>query len=80
MATYSVVFFCDEFSEVHELGISISLDDGPAKKESIRDFYDGKELNPSVATLIQNRTVCPNTGRLTQQQDNNQVYLMPIGD
>jgi hypothetical protein len=78
MATYSVHFFCDECSEVHPLGISISLDDGPADKASIGDTYAGKELPPQIALLIDNKTTCPNTRRLTSQKDNNQVFLVPI--
>jgi hypothetical protein len=78
MATYSVHFFCDECSEVHPLRISISLDDGPADKASIGDTYAGKELPPQIALLIDNKTTCPNTRRLTSQKDNNQVFLVPI--
>ncbi len=80
MATYSVHFFCDECSETHPLGISIELDDGPAKKESINNAYAGKELDPSIAMITGNMTTCPNTGKLTSQQDNNQVFLVPVGN
>jgi hypothetical protein len=80
MAKYSVEFFCDECGEVHPLGISIRLDDGPVEKESIGDSYAGIELPSSVATLRGNMATCPNTGKLTSQKDNNQVYLVPISD
>jgi hypothetical protein len=76
MAQYDVYFFCDECSEVHPLGIGIGLDDGPPEKGSIGDTYRGKELRPEVANLIGNMTNCPNTGRLTSQKDNNQVFLV----
>ncbi len=79
MAQYSVHFFCDECGEVHPLGVSISLDDGPADKASIGNTYAGKELPTSVATMIGNKTTCPNTGVLTSQADNDQVFLVPIG-
>ena len=79
MAIYSVHFFCDECSEVHPLGISISLNDGPVDESSIGDAYAGKELPTSIATLSGNMTNCPTTGRMTSQKDNNQVFLVPIG-
>lgn len=80
MATYSVHFFCNECSEVHPLGITISLDDGPAKEGSINDTYQGKTLPPEIATLTNNKTICPKTGKITSQKDNNQVFLVATSD
>ncbi len=80
MAKYMVHFFCDECSNVHPLGIVVELNDGPAQKESINDTYAGKELPTAVATLIGNKTTCPNTKKLTSQSDNNQVFLVPVSD
>ena len=79
MAKYSVYFFCDECAQVHPLGIAIELDDGPPDKASIGDTYAGRELPSQIATLTGNMTQCPNTGKMTSQQDNNQVFLVPIG-
>jgi hypothetical protein len=78
MAQYSVHFFCDECGEVHPLGVGVELDDGPADKASIGDTYAGKELPASVATLAGNMTNCPNTGKLTSQADNDQVFLVAV--
>jgi hypothetical protein len=80
MAKYAVHFFCDECGDVHLLPISIALDDGPTVKKSIGDVYAGKQLPTQVATLTGNKTICPNTGKLTWQQDNHQVFLVPTGD
>jgi len=76
MAQYDVYFFCDECSEVHPLGISIGLNDGPPDEASIGDTYRGKDLPPEVARLVGNMTNCPNTGKLTSQADNDQVFLV----
>ena len=78
MAQYSVHFFCDECGQVHPLGISITLDDGPAEKESIGNLYAGKELPQKIATLTGNMTNCPKTGKLTSQKNNDQVFLVPV--
>jgi len=78
MAQYAVHFFCDECSQTHPTGISIGLDDGPSDKASIGDVYAGKELPPQIATLTNNKTNCPVTGKLTSQADNSQVFLVPV--
>lgn len=56
----------------------VELNDGPAEKASIGDTYAGKELPTDVANLIGNMTNCPNTGKLTSQADNNQVFLVAV--
>ena len=80
MATYSVHFFCNECSGVHPLGITVNINDGPAKAGSINDTYQGKELPPELATLTNNKTTCPITRKITSQKDNKQVFLVPISD
>ena len=78
MAEYAIHFFCDECGKVHPLGIAVALDDGPAEKESIGNLYAGKELPERIGKVIGNMTTCPNTGKLTAQKDNNQVFLVAI--
>ena len=80
MAQYFVHFFCDECGEVHPLGISIHLNDGPVDQATVGDTYSGKEINPNIVNMMGNMTRCPNTGRMTSQKDNNQVFLVPMGD
>jgi hypothetical protein len=78
MAYYAVYVFCDECVDVHPMGISVSLDDGPAGRASVGDFYAGKDPPPEVATLSNNLTRCPNTLRTFTQKDYDQVFLVPI--
>lgn len=78
MALYSVYFFCNECGDVHPLGISVNLDDGPTKKESVNDVYQGKELPGSIVTLNNISTICPKTKIKTSQKNNDQVFLVPI--
>ncbi|MFT6928158.1 MAG: hypothetical protein ACJAZP_003808 [Psychromonas sp.] len=80
MATYSVHLFCDECSQVHPMGIQLALDDGPAEKASIGDVYNGKEIDPLIVSMQDNWITCPVTGKLTMQKDNDQVFLVPIGN
>jgi hypothetical protein len=80
MAKHSVHVFCNECGGVHPMGITVDLDDGPAEQGSIGDVYSGKDLPEAIVALISNYTMCPSTGRLFRQKDNNQVFLVAIGD
>jgi len=76
MPHYSVHFFCNECSQVHPLGIGIEGDFGFDDRASIADVYAGQELPAQIMTLSNNYTTCPQTGKPTQQKDNNQVFLV----
>jgi len=78
MAKYSVYVFCDDCGDVHPMGISIELEDGPADKASISDTYAGKELPSKIAQLLNNTTQCPKSGKPILQRNNDQVFLVPI--
>ena len=80
MATYKVLVFCNDCVDVHEMGIRLSLDDGPTDKQSIGDVYSGKELPPEVLRLYNNSVQCPKTGKYFYQRDNHQVFLVPVED
>ena len=54
MGIYDVYVFCDECNDSHDMSFCISLDDGPAEKESIENLYAGKELPSYFATLLNN--------------------------
>ena len=78
MTKYKLHFFCDECSEVHPGMITFNMDDGPVAKESIGNLYAGKELPVSIATIRNSHYRCPNTKKITIQEDNNPVFLVPV--
>ena len=80
MATYKVLVFCNDCVDVHEMGVRLFLDAGPADKQSIGDVYNGKELPPEVLRLYNNSVQCPKTGKYFYQRDNDQVFLVPLED
>jgi len=80
MAKYEVQYCCDECGDTHAFPITVSLDDGPADTATIDETYRGKRLPPEVAAMMANRIECTNTGRWTQQDDDTQVFLVPVGD
>ena len=71
MAIYKVIAFCScsGCQDVHEIEPCLLLDDGPAKRQSIGDFYNGKELPLELARLHGTYSPCPRTGRYFCQTD-----------
>ena len=76
MAKYEVYVFCNNCGDVHRMKMLVDLHDGPAERESIADFYEGKDLPENIANLTSNYIQCPNTGRMFRQKDNNQIFLV----
>ena len=76
-AQYSIVVSCNKCAGLHEMGISVTMENGPANKQSIGELYDGKSLPKSLANLTQNSVTCPKTGRQSTQRNNHQIFLVP---
>jgi|SRR4030095_4661937 hypothetical protein len=74
---YSIVVSCNKCAGVHEMGISVTMENGPANKQSIGDLYNGKSLPKNLANLSQNSVTCPKTGRQSTQRNNHQIFLVP---
>ncbi len=81
MARYAVHAFCDECGQTHPMGpINLRLDDGPVDRASIGDTYAGRQLPNNVANIIRNQFTCTTNNTLTIQEDNAQIFLVPLGD
>jgi hypothetical protein len=63
---YSIVVTCNKCAGLHEMGILITMEDGPAAKQSIGKLYDGKTLPKSLENLTNTSISCP--------QDRETVY------
>lgn len=74
---YGVFVYCNKCAGVHEMGISVTMEDGPVAKQSIGDFYDGKSLPKNLANLTNTSITCPKTGRQSTQKDHHQIFLIP---
>jgi hypothetical protein len=80
MARYRVHVFCPECCREHPMPINMTLDDGPAEKQNINDAYRGKAMPPGLTTLSNNTMTCPETGKDFVQGNNDDIFLVPIGD
>lgn len=79
---YEIHLFCDHCSQTHGLGIALSLNDGPVKKESIGNAYEGKDIPDVIKQNIHsNITICPNTRKPIVQVSTPNYYnsfLVPV--
>ncbi len=80
MAKYSVRFKCDECGQVHTMGHDVFLENGPASKSTIGDIFSAGVIDPEVAKIIRNKSMCITSGNLTSQQDIQQIFLIPMDD
>jgi hypothetical protein len=76
-AEYGVLVSCNKCGGIHDMGISVAMEKGPADKESIADLYEGKILPKSLAELTNRSITCPKTGKQSIQKNNQQIFLVP---
>ena len=74
---YGVLVTCNKCGGVHEMGISVVLEDGPFVKQSIGATYKGKPLPKKLADLANNSITCPVTGKQSIQKNSQQFFLVP---
>lgn len=74
---YGVSVSCNRCDEMHDLGISVTIEDGPRVKQSIAAFYDRRPLPKVVSDLSSNSVTCPKTGRQSTQKNNHHIFLIP---
>ena len=78
MANYDIYFYCGECQDTHPAGIKIPIKGGPPTRTSVEAFYAGKRLPAKITNMIDNRILCPKTGKLFAQKDRHQIFLVPI--
>jgi hypothetical protein len=73
---YLMHVFCNECGVPHPTGIAIERDELLSPTQSVGDIYDGVEVPPAIVMMLGNYFQCPNTGKMFQQRDNHQVFLV----
>jgi hypothetical protein len=76
-AEYGVLVSGNKRGGIHDMGISVAMQEGPADKQSIGDLYEGKALPKSLADLTSRSITCPKTGKQSVQKNNQQIFLVP---
>jgi hypothetical protein len=62
---------------MHDLGVSIVMEDGPVARQSIGELYREQNLPKNLAGLAENSITCPTTGRQSTQKDIHHIFLVP---
>jgi hypothetical protein len=75
---YDIYVLCNQCGALHPMGVRVHLDEGPHAKQSIGVTYQGKSRPPQILALEGHKTLCLKTGRLFVQEDDKQVFLIPI--
>jgi hypothetical protein len=78
MAMYHVCAVCNACGDLHTTGITVSLNCGPANKQSIAEAFTNKDPPANIAELKDSRVHCPKIGRQYAQRDARKIFLIPI--
>jgi hypothetical protein len=80
MAQYVLFVFCKVCAGVHEIGITVTLTDGPSERQSIGHAYtyQGKRIPPKLGFLLHNSIICTKSGTSFVQEDPSQMFLVPF--
>jgi len=78
MAMYRVCAVCNACGDLHTTGITVSLNGGPANKQSIAEAFTNKDPPANIAELKDLRVHCHKIGRQYAQRDGRKIFLIPI--
>jgi hypothetical protein len=73
---YSFLVTCNKCGRIHNTGFSVMLQEGPDKRQSLAELYDGSPPE-SLANLAAMRMTCPFTGKQFSQNNYGRVFLIP---
>ena len=76
MAAYDIYALCIACSDLHSMGISVTLEAPQIAEQSIAERFPGKELPANIAALKDVRVYCPKFGRHYGQRDDKQIFLI----
>lgn len=75
--SYGVSVSCNKCGGTHDIGVSVTMTDGPMVKQSIASLFDGKAIPKVLADLSSNSVTCPQTGRQSTQKNSHHIFLVP---
>jgi hypothetical protein len=73
----SIFVSCNKCAGIHDTGISLVMQHGPVRKQSLADLYKRKVPRP-LKKLSRTIVTCPWTGRQSLQTDNRRIFLVPL--
>jgi hypothetical protein len=73
---YSFFVTCNKCGRIHNTGFSVMLQEGPDKRQSLAELFDGSPPE-SLANLAATRMTCPFTGKQFSQNNYGRIFLIP---
>lgn len=77
MPAYEVYFRCDDCKREHTIHTKIHLTQGPDRKQSLAEFFVGREMPPQASSLQGHKAFCLKTGRQFRLENDEQILLVP---
>jgi hypothetical protein len=77
MPTYDVSVYCKECGLDHPVLLRVYVEDGPERKQSIAELFQGRSLPPQVAAIRCRNALCYKTGKQFHFQNDNEIFLVP---
>ena len=78
MPSYVVTAYCTECCSTHPTGVEFDWPERIAPTESIAEAFNGTALPPEIVTMSRNYFLCPQTGKMYKQTDNNKLFLTKL--
>jgi hypothetical protein len=75
--SYGISVSCNKCGGTHDIGVSVTMTDGPIVRQSIASLFDGKALPKVLSDLSGNSVTCPTTGRQSIQKNSHHIFLVP---
>ena len=76
MALYNIMFLCSECGRFHATKLSVTMTDGPDRRQQIEEVYSPRAMPPEITELLRTHVMCPVT-RNSIKLDRKEFYLVP---
>ena len=80
MATYRLYTKCEYCDQRHPLPFGFSMDRLMQEEGCLIDIFKKQKPPKAIISIINNRSTCPNTGKVVHKSDPNRIYIVPTGD
>ena len=77
MPAYEVFVQCVDCGNEHPILMKVHLDDGPDRKQSLAEYFNGRSIPPQVLAIRGHNALCLKTGRKFRLENDDQVLLVP---
>jgi len=78
MKKYEVHSVCEACGDMHPTRFHVDLENGPDETKSVEEIWEGQEPPAHVKTIIHNQFQCPVNKTYTRQEENDQIFLVPL--